>query len=125
MEEEEISESLPQNSYNDSSLNLAETIVGNRRENEIREEIIKKLIFFYKYNNEIESKINDENNEAYSPFCNYYIVQTNWINKFLFFYNYNKIFPIIKSKEINLNSKTIHKKLYKIFRDKNIRKVIW
>ena len=126
-EEEEIEESLPQNNYNNSSLKIEETIVGYRRKNEITEEIIKKLISFYKYNKEIESKINDRNNEAYSPiYKTYYIVQTNWINNFLYFYNYDKIISIIEEdKKINLNSESIYNELYRIIRDKNIREVIW
>ena len=126
-EEEEIEESLPQNNYNNSSLKIEETIVGYRRKNEITEEILKKLISFYKYNKEIESKINDRNNEAYSPiYKTYYIVQTNWINKFLYFYNYDKIISIIEEdKKINLNSESIYNELYRIIRDKNIREVIW
>ena len=52
-------------------------------EEEISEYIIKKLILFYKYNNEIKSIINDKNYKPDSPFYkNYYIIRGNWIKVF-------------------------------------------
>ena len=116
MEEEEIDE-MENSEYINRNLSTTE--------NEIREYIIKKLILFYKYNSEIESIINDKNNKPYSPFYkNYYIIQEKWINVFLYYYNYNKILPIIKRHKYNLNSEIISNDLYKIIKKKNNKEEI-
>ena len=100
--QEEINEDLSLSSNNNSLTRIIqETIVGNERENKIREKIIKKLILFYQFNNKIKSIINSKNNNVFS-YNKYCIVKPNWMAYFLIFHNYHDILPIIiNSKNIN------------------------
>ena len=100
--QEEINEDLSLSS-NDNTLSkiIQETIVGNERDNKIQERIIKKLILFYKFNNNIKSLINSKNNGVFS-YNKYCIVKPNWMAYFLIFHNYHDILHIIiNSKNIN------------------------
>ena len=121
---EDINEQEPPKNENYISKLIEESIVGNIRENEIRPYIIKKLILFNLFNNELESLINRKKIEKFS-YCKYYIIKPFWMFNFLKFYNYHEILPIIQSQSNNLKLDDLCKKVFKIVKKQNIREAIY
>ena len=85
----------------------------------VPDNIIKKLILLYGFNFELQKKTNLLFNQLKEPlFENYYIINSDWINKFKDFYNYKEILKLFienqnfqyhtyKDFEINIDNTTM------------------
>jgi hypothetical protein len=82
--------------------------------------IVNKLFHFYKFNKNFESIFNQGCLFKYET---YYIIQENWLWKFLRSYNYPKIFPIFENHKTSNYSDEIINKIHKIIIDKNIKDI--
>ena len=90
-EGEPIDESI--NEENDNDENLKST-------NEIQNYVVRKLSNFYSFNKELINLIKRNYKEIQSEnFTEYFIINSNWMNNFLKFYDYNKISKVIKEEE--------------------------
>ena len=81
--------------------------IENENENEIQEYILSKLIIYSQNNEQIRKLLTrDYKDDSCRKYNEYYIINAEWISNYLKFYNYNKIFEIIKNinGEINVHN---------------------
>ena len=106
--------------YNDNNL-WDETItsyneeinqIPHNDEKEIPEYIVEKIIKYYIFNNELCDLIKSKYNNNTQFFGEYYAINANWFNNFLEFYNYKKIYKLIKKKcKYNLDKGDLYQKI--------------
>ena len=90
-EGEPIDESINEENGNDENL---------KSTNEIQNYVVRKLSHFYSFNKELINLIKRNYKEIQSEnFTEYFIINSNWMNNFLKFYDYNKISKVIKEEE--------------------------
>ena len=80
---------------------IQQSIVYNPHRNEMEKYILEVLSEFYEFNNnKIAFLSNRRYNEINYPYYNdYFIVNSNWMKNFLFFYNYKALLPLIKKQK--------------------------
>lgn len=85
---------------------------NNKSNNNIQKYIIDKLLLFYKFKEELIHKIKRkyENFGNSEYFKEYYIINPDWMRNYLKYYNYEKIWCLIKRKS---NDKFEKDQLYK------------
>ena len=92
--------------------------IENENENEIQEYILSKLIIYSQNNEQIRKLLTrDYKNNSSRKYNEFYIINAKWISNYLKFYNYNKVFEIIKNmnEEINVHNLFIQIKNSSIF----------
>ena len=80
---------------------IQQSIVYSPYRNEMEKYILEVLSEFYEFNNnKIAFLSNRRYNEINYPYYNdYFIVNSNWMKNFLFFYNYKALLPLIKKQK--------------------------
>lgn len=92
----------------DDSRNDLSKLLSSLLKLEIKEYIVEKILYFYQYNSQLNIKIKQNYGKIKSPyFEEFYILNNDWISKFLSFYNYEKIFSLLE----NWNGEITVKKL--------------